>query len=140
LDLLIWSHIYSVGNDEIDQQHQKLMQLINTLYHAQYSGSSTQVSTILRELVDYTVYHFQAEEKIQQAFQYPEYSRHKQIHIDLIQEVSGYVDQLQKEDETIKERLMVFLSEWLKNHILGEDKKLGKFIRDSKNTDQYEDL
>lgn len=140
MDLIVWSHTYSIDNETVDTQHKKLMQLINDLHNVQSAGGdATRVGAILNELVDYTVYHFKAEEELQAKNNYPDLPQHKVVHQKLIQDVQGFLELLKKQDETAKERLMIFLTNWLKDHILGDDKKFGKFLKQNV-TSAQEDL
>ena len=66
MDLLIWGHTYSIGNDLVDNQHKKLMELINTLHRIESGESDEDINDVLNELVNYTVYHFKSEEELQQ--------------------------------------------------------------------------
>lgn len=140
MDLLVWSHTYSIENETIDAQHKKLMQLLNDLHNVQSAGGGEgRVGGILNDLVDYTVYHFKAEEELQEKNNFPDLAYHKGVHQKLIQDVQGFLELLKNQDQTAKERLMVFLTNWLKDHILGDDKKFGRFLKQNE-TSVQEDL
>lgn len=141
MELLVWTHTYNIGNELVDNQHKKLMHLINTLYDIQ-SGQKedSQVQKVFQELVDYTVYHFQSEEELFQKHNYPEYQHHKQIHEQLVQEVAQYASAYEGGDAALKEKLMLFLTDWLKDHILGEDKKFGRFLQEQQQSVEEDDL
>jgi len=140
MDLLIWGHTYSIGNDLVDNQHKKLMELINTLHRIESGESDEDINDVLNELVNYTVYHFKSEEELQQKHNYPGYEAHKEIHKQLVSEVSKNLELLRTGDEAIKEKLMIFLTDWLKDHILGEDKKLGLYLQQQKSDEEEDDL
>jgi len=140
MDLLIWGHTYSIGNDLVDNQHKKLMELINTLHRIESGESDEDINDVLNELVNYTVYHFKSEEELQQKHNYPGYEAHKEIHKQLVSEVSKKLELLKTGDEAIKEKLMIFLTDWLKDHILGEDKKLGLYLQQQKSDEEEDDL
>ena len=62
-NFLAWKDEYSVGLDSIDQQHRKLINLINQLTTAvEYSTGEEFEREALAELVDYTKTHFSYEE------------------------------------------------------------------------------
>jgi hemerythrin len=64
---LKWNNRYSVHVDEIDKQHQKLINLINEMYDAMQAGKGREIiGTVIDEFVDYTVYHFNTEERFLQ--------------------------------------------------------------------------
>lgn len=84
MGLIKWNAFYSVNVEEIDNQHKKLIDLINQLYDAMKAGKGTEVlSTVLTELVEYTAYHFETEERLFLQQGYAEYEAHKVIHDDL---------------------------------------------------------
>jgi len=64
-----------------------------------------------------------------QKYDYPAYEQHKSIHEKLIGEVEKNVDNFKCKDESTRENLMIFLTDWLKDHILGDDKKFGQFLK-----------
>lgn len=139
MDLLIWSHSYSIGNGQVDEQHRKLMALINTLHNIQTGESDGDVGSVVQELIDYTVYHFESEEKLQQESGYPGFPEHKKIHEKLVAEVSEKAALLATGEQTIREELMLFLTNWLKDHILGEDRKFGNYLK-SQEDEEEDDL
>jgi hemerythrin len=61
--LIEWEDIYSVGIEEFDNDHKKLIELINRLHQAMLDKKAKEVlGEIINELVDYTIYHFNKEE------------------------------------------------------------------------------
>lgn len=137
MELLIWSNTYSVGIDVIDEQHKTLIHLLNELHTIQQQqGGDEQVEAILDELVKYTVYHFSTEEEMFRKYNYPEYEHHKGIHERLIQDVKKNIDDFKGKNESTSENLMIFLTDWLKDHILGNDKKFGLFMKQQSEEDE----
>ncbi|MCW8962845.1 MAG: bacteriohemerythrin, partial [Gammaproteobacteria bacterium] len=83
-----WKDEYSVGIDSIDQQHRKLLNLINQLQTAvNYSTGESFEQEALDELVDYTKTHFSYEEGLLEKYEYPGYEPHKAQHIEMINKV-----------------------------------------------------
>ena len=90
----------------------------------------------MKFLVDYTKRHFTAEEEIMMNSGYPGLSNHNELHKTLINEVMGVLLGL-KEGQTIEpNKLVSFLSDWLINHILEEDKKIGEHIAHMESTNK----
>jgi hemerythrin-like metal-binding protein len=140
MDLLVWSHTYSVGSEEIDKQHKKIMELLNSLHNAnQAADAKNKVGSILDELVNYTVYHFGTEEEMFARLNYSDGEYHTQIHKKLIAEVQNFLEMMKANEESAKEKLMVFLTDWLKDHILGDDKKFGNYLKTHLATEEPED-
>ncbi len=127
--LINWDDKYSVKIKEIDNQHQKLVRLINLLHDAMKEGKGKQVvGKILNDLVDYTVFHFAYEEKLFDRYSYPGGQTHKLEHNDLVQKVKKYVNDFQSEKPILPMEVMNFLQNWLINHINGTDKKYSSFL------------
>ena len=83
-----WKDEYSVGIDSIDQQHKKLLGLINQLQTAvDYSTGGEFEREALDQLVDYTKTHFSYEEGLLEQNAYPDYEPHKAQHVEMIKKV-----------------------------------------------------
>lgn len=125
-----WSEKMETGISKFDNQHKKLVEIINNLYSAIQAGKSDQVlDKILNELVEYTVYHFNSEEEAFKQFNYPEYEKHHKIHEDLKATVVDFISKYKSGDQAIGFSLMNFLKKWLVQHIMGTDTKYGPFLK-----------
>ena len=83
-------------------------------------------------LVNYTLTHFSSEEKLMTAHGYPEFAHHKAEHAALIKKVQELGKKLQEGQISLTIEMSDFLSDWVKNHILKEDKAYIPFFK-SKN-------
>lgn len=129
MGLIKWNAFYSVNIEEIDIQHKKLIELINRMYDAMKAGKGKNVlGAVLTELVDYTAYHFEAEERMLFQYDYAEYEAHKLIHDDLTRKAKELKDQLDCGNNLTTMDVMLFLSNWLNVHILEVDKKYGPYL------------
>ena len=127
--LFTWNDSYSVNIREIDDQHKILVKLINDLHDAMKVGKGKEVmGTTIKELVDYTAYHFDHEEKLFTSNGYPESSQHKAIHEKLIAEVKTLQKNYESGNTVISMEVMNFLKDWLSGHIMGTDKKYSSFL------------
>ena len=122
--VIVWDNTLSVDISAVDQQHKKLINIINELHDAMKIGKAKDVmEKVIKELVDYTVEHFSIEEKKMQEFHYVDYVQHKSEHDQFVKKAAS----LQKDFSTGKTSItldtMNFLKEWLTNHIMGTDKK-----------------
>jgi hemerythrin len=129
--LIEWNDSLSVKVAEIDKQHQKLMSMINELSDAMKQGKGKDsLGKILNGLISYTSSHFKTEEKYFDLYRYPETASHKKEHIAFVQKVSDFKDGFEKGRLSVTIDLMNFLSDWLKNHIKGTDKKYSAFFNE----------
>lgn len=114
----------SVKVSEIDEQHKKLIGIINRLNDAMKAGKGkTALAVLLKEVADYTVYHFGTEEKYMTQFNYAGKDRHKIEHKNLLEKVVTLAKDLDSGKVTITLDVMNFLKDWLAKHIMGTDKQ-----------------
>jgi len=126
-----WDPIYSVGIKEIDDQHRKLIEYINELNTAMGQGKGKEViKKTLEKLSAYTVSHFKVEEKYFTIHGYPETAQHKTSHDNFVSKINDFKDQFENGKVTLTIQVMNFLRDWLKNHILGEDKKYSIYFEE----------
>lgn len=130
-----WTDNLSVGVAEIDQQHKKLIGVINELDDATRAGKGSDVvSKILDDLIIYTVTHFRTEEKYFARFEYADSEEHKVEHATFIEKVAKFSAALNSGTEDsrreVTEELMGFLELWWKYHILETDMKYAKLFRE----------
>lgn len=124
-----WSDNYSVKVNTLDNQHKKIVVLINELHSAMRQAHGKEVlGKILEDLTDYTVFHFSAEEKLMKDNNYPGYVSHKAEHDKLTKQVKDLAANLKSGKNLISQEVMLFLKDWLINHIAGSDKKYSAFF------------
>lgn len=127
--LLAWKDDYSVNINEIDEQHKKLVAMINELSDAMSQKRGKEVlDDILKRLADYTVSHFSKEENLMKTNGYPEYDEHKAKHEKMTAKVLALQDELKQGKISLSIEVMDFLKNWLDKHILGTDKKYSGFL------------
>jgi methyl-accepting chemotaxis protein/hemerythrin len=127
--LIQWNRELSVGIDSIDAQHKKLVNMINTLNEALAEGETNDaLIAIFDELADYTVNHFGYEEKLFAKHAYEQTVAHINEHHAMIEQVQKLRQKMADGDFMIGLEVMVFLKDWLLNHILKTDKDYGQFM------------
>ncbi len=125
MPLMTWNDRMSVGIRILDEDHKRLVGMVNTLFDGiQAEQGKETVGRILDGLVQYTVEHLQREEDLLAQTGYPEGAAHKAMHQALCQQV---LDVQQKFREgasaTLSLEVMYFLKNWLIHHIQGADRK-----------------
>jgi len=124
MPIMVWSDDLSVGIQEIDSQHKKLVSLINTLHDAMKAGQGKQaLEATLQELADYAVYHFKTEETYMQKFRYPEYTTHKNMHDAFVHKVTDFQKDFAANRLGLTLDVMNILRDWVSTHIKGTDKR-----------------
>ncbi|MBU2491561.1 MAG: bacteriohemerythrin [Bacteroidetes bacterium] len=127
--LFQWNNSFSVNNSEIDKQHQKLVELVNSLHDAMSQGKSKDVlGKIFNDLIIYTKSHFKSEENLMLNKNYPDYTAHRLEHQKLTNQVIKLKAEFDAGKVVISIELLNFLKDWLKKHILETDKKYMPFV------------
>ena len=107
------------------------LKLINELIDAMKAGKANDVlGGIITELTSYTVEHFQTEENYFDKYGYPETENHKKQHADFIAKVTEFKESFDSGQLAMSVGVLNFLTDWLRNHIKGSDKKYTAFFNE----------
>lgn len=129
VSLVQWSQAMSVGNLHIDEQHRILIDTINQLASAESQNDRPVIAMIVDELVSYAAFHFHFEEKLIEDAGYPEVENHRRIHQGFVTWVTELrEDFAYRHRSQLGERILGFLRDWLREHILGEDQYYRPYI------------
>lgn len=124
-----WDDRYSVRVSALDDDHRRLLHLINNLQTAaHYPTGEAFERQALDELVDYTRTHFKREEELMAAHGYPAYEEHKRQHEAMIAKVEQFLEAYGKDPADTIEEMVQFLKQWLLNHIAGTDQQYSDFL------------
>ncbi len=127
MSMITWDDLYSVEIQEIDEQHKCLVEIMNELYTALANRSNPElVGDVLDKLVDYTRIHFAVEETLMRLFHYEDYDNHKAIHDTIVARVEDFQGKYHAGDTHVGMELLMFLRDWLFDHISKEDKMYSK--------------
>ena len=133
--LIKWSDRYSVSHSDLDQQHQKLIQLINVLgVSIDQSRGNEYVIKVIAELMKYAEDHFQKEEQLLKDADYPNYTEHANEHIRFRNKVAKYSREMKQDlspgdNKAFQGTVLNFMKEWLISHIMSSDKKYVPFLK-----------
>ena len=129
--LFEWTPTLSVGVTEMDDQHKKLIDIINRLNEAMKTGKAKEVlAPILKEMADYTVYHFGVEEGYMQKFGYAGLASQKTEHKKYVDRMNELNRDFSSGKLMITLDVMTFLKEWLSKHIQGTDRQYTKLFNE----------
>jgi hemerythrin-like metal-binding protein len=129
--VLTWSDQLSTGLPDVDDQHQQLIELINTMGDLRTRGAAAEeLVAVLARLRDYTVYHFQHEEVLMASL--PVNQANKASHI---KDHQGFVNIVLRAEgmvgsnpADVTDHLLAFLVKWLVHHITGIDMRMAREI------------
>lgn len=131
-EIFPWNKNLEIGIQQIDDQHKKLVQLLNMLAcQFGHQTNTTIVNTVLNDLTEYVSYHFQTEEKIwEQYFHGDDWeATHVQEHINFVSTLSKIKNEKSaKPLDVVIEEILLFLTHWLALHILENDKRLALVV------------
>lgn len=122
------------GNEMIDTQHRELIARVNKL--AEQCGGVKEMNAAVRTLdflMDYTDFHFSAEEKLQEECHYPKLEEHKKLHAQFAKAVDELKEMLQEEEgpsEAFTAAVEKNIVDWLVNHIQICDKDVAEYVRE----------
>ena len=133
MPLFTWSNDYSVGVKSLDSQHINLFDMMNELEAAMKKGQGEVVTApLLRKLLDYTARHFAGEERMLEVSGYPDFDKHRALHVALTRKVGDFVEKLENGGgSAINVELLFFLCDWLKTHIKQTDQQYSPWLQKS---------
>jgi hemerythrin len=125
-----WSEKFSVGVEELDQQHQQLIKMLNRLISTRETTdtNSETISDMLQAMTRYAHKHFKTEESLMMAYDYPGLEEQKQEHRAYRIKTVDFSTATMLGIDTVPEILLVYLFEWWTHHILDEDMKYKQFF------------
>ncbi len=121
--MIKWNDKYNVGIPKIDEEHKKLIGIINKAVTAsRHKDNSGEILEILREMSDFAQTHFATEETYMLESGYPDYEQHKKEHQDFTIETIAFLDDVGKSNRKLAHEILAHLKVWLVSHIQGTDR------------------
>lgn len=132
MPLMVWNDRLSVGVELFDNDHKKLVQMLNDLYDllAGERGPDT-LGEVLDGLVEYIQVHFKHEEDYFYRTGYPQADTHCHEHANMVLWV-GEIRKRYYEGQVFGLSLsaLSFLRDWLFDHIMGSDRQYMTHFRE----------
>ncbi len=121
--MIKWNEKYNVGVSKIDEEHKKLIDIINeAVVASRHKDNSEEIIGILREMSDFAQTHFATEETYMLECGYPDYEQHKKEHQDFTIETIAFLDDVGKSNSKLAHEILAHLKVWLVSHIQGTDR------------------
>ncbi|MBU1248766.1 MAG: hemerythrin family protein [Proteobacteria bacterium] len=130
--LLEWSDALELGIPNIDEQHRRLLDTMNTLSSQIQHGKSGQgYAAAVQEMQDYTTFHFMEEETMMRISGFRHADSHASLHQKFIKETEEFaaIDVTNAPGKALE--LLLFIQEWLVDHILGVDLVFAQHYKES---------
>lgn len=129
--LIYWMPSFNTEIDIIDQQHRLLVDLVNELSEAHEAGKDRQVLLkLIEKLGIYAATHFAREEDYFETYGYPNTDEHLQEHDYFEDMLYQFEDEFKAGKQDLTFNVLMFLSDWLVNHINGSDKEYVPFLQE----------
>lgn len=122
-----WKYEHSIGIQEIDDQHKQLIEIISSIERAiKHERGWREIVYGIVDLKIFARRHFEIEEALMRMYGYGEAAKHTEEHQYFFTRLAEIES---KSIYDLAEReLLKFLRDWLKDHILGEDRGYAEYI------------
>lgn len=122
METIKWTDSLSVGVREMDDQHKKLVGLINRLIEEQHTLTEpATIAELLTGMTDYARDHFRAEEYLMAEYGYENKDRQAHSHQTFIATTLEFMAASEIGPNILSIALLEYLKSWLTGHILYED-------------------
>jgi hemerythrin len=127
---LVASRQLSVGVEQLDTDHERIVELLNELNDGLNAGAGREALGKEHDgLISTIVTHFEYEEAEMKQFDYPGAPAHFEEHVALLKPVLEVQAKYRGgSGSALITEVIVFVRAWLLQHIQGSDKALGAFL------------
>ena len=130
-----WKETFEVNIKMIDEQHQELFRLGTELYLLVSDKSEIdrydEIIRVINNLADYAVEHFEYEEGLMKDNDYAGFPEHKIQHDNFVAKIMSIkTDDVDMNQKKIGMDLIVFIANWIENHILVTDMKYKEYLNE----------
>lgn len=130
-----WRKEMSVGSNLVDNDHQYLIEMINSFERSMETFKNiTNLLAAMEMLEEYSKSHFKREEEFQRSIGYPGFSDHCKSHQNLINQLNDLQQKVVAkksldEMDMNKQEFVDFLRHWLIDHVIKEDLLFKPYIK-----------
>lgn len=129
MSFLEWSAEYEFGIPEIDSQHRRWLEILNSFYdHLNESALKEHLLKTVDQALEYTLFHFGYEEEFMGKIGYPRISEQRQMHIDIVNLLKKFKRDILDDKVIVSTGVTRELKRWFNEHILVEDKAYADFF------------
>jgi hemerythrin len=122
MPLLGWKPEFTVHEAVLDNHHQELFCLLNTVYENVMNSLEVDcVLPVIDKLSEYTRYHFSAEEQYMREKKFLGIDAHIAKHREFTHTIKSLKTHYHDNDLDVTRELIIVLGEWLLHHVLKDD-------------------
>lgn len=127
---IVWTKELEIGDPVVDSEHRYLAELINNLHDQFEAGKEDlELAKMFSHLANYVRVHFENEEALMEAIQFPSLEEHRIKHKNLVDQALELSEQYMEGENNITVETLEFLKKWAVDHIAGTDMQIKAFLK-----------
>ena len=126
-----WNDSYLLGIPMIDNQHKKFFVILDNLETLNQKQEKSEMHSLINELQNYVIYHFQTEEDLMVKSQSPNIDLHVMEHELFRKKVEEFHHSYYNNNAELLNEMISFMRKWLIIHISGTDAEYADSIKDT---------
>lgn len=124
-----WKVDHSIGIPTFDKQHMRLNEILDEFYKSVKSEAEySKILSSINKLIDYTIFHFDSEEKIMKLHNFPGYELHKMQHEAFIHEITEFEELYKNGQILLTVEITYYIKVWLEIHIDKTDRIYSDYL------------
>ena len=129
MPIVTWRDEYNINVEQLDSQHQKMLEIVNNLHAAVEARENKSVlRDMLVELAEFTRVHFSTEEDLMKKYSFPDFQDHQIQHRLLLQHLNDLATAVSIGKHPTFYSDYDVSTDWALVHISEYDKSLGLFL------------
>jgi len=133
MPLIPWDNKFELGINEIDEQHKKMLSIINRAYDIfenKKHEDQSELNQLIKEMTDYADYHFETEEKYFKLYGYEKMESHIEVHNQYRTKIEDWQRQYnENKDVSLFFEISKYLQDWWIWHINNTDRDYVPFMK-----------
>jgi hemerythrin len=130
MEFVEWTEKYTVGNPLVDAYHHIFFQMVDEFRTALAQPEPPDMEDRIAFLVDYTLMHFQSEERLMERVAYPDFEAHQATHVAFRDKMLDLQRRYRLDPRAVKaDELLCLIQDWFANHILGTDMEFKPYVQ-----------
>ncbi len=124
-----WNDSYLLGIPMIDNQHKNFFVILDNLETLNQKQEKSEMHSLINELQNYVIYHFQTEEDLMVKSQSPNIDLHVMEHELFRKKVEEFHHSYYNNNAELLNEMISFMRKWLLIHISGTDAEYADSIK-----------
>jgi len=132
-EFIPWEDEYALGVPLIDEQHEKLVGLLNALYDTcrpENTFAPENFKAAVETLLKHFALHFSTEKNIMARVDYPGAERHNMEHEEFVKNGRAEFNNFKEGRLFVPSNFVNFAGDWTLSHIVMHDKRMVDYILD----------